>query len=87
MFPIPMSGENDKPGIKPNPGTEKPEAGFVRIIFDPTADGRLNGRPLGETLVFDVRSVLKWEDVKDLIMPNVMYKNNSKIIEDRKSVV
>ena len=77
----PGGGESDKPGIKPNPGTEKPEAGFVRIVFDPTADGRLNGRELGETLVFDVRSSLKWEDVKNLIMPNVMYKDNSKIFD------
>ena len=81
--PGPAPTEPETPGIV-TPDPDKPgevAEGSVRITFDPTADGVLNGGDKGKKLIFDVKKSMKWEDVKNLILPNVAYKNDKMIFD------
>jgi len=81
--PGPTPTEPETPGIV-TPDPDKPgevAEGSVRITFDPTEDGVLNGGDKGKKLMFDVKKNMKWEDVKNLILPNVAYKNDKMIFD------
>ena len=41
----------------------------------------MNGGDKGKKLIFDVKKSMKWEDVKNLILPNVAYKNDKMIFD------
>lgn len=61
----------EKPAIKEGPGEGKPEKGYIRIVFDPTPGGSLNGGQAGKKLSYDIKKTLKWGDVRDKITPVV----------------
>lgn len=64
------------------PGAQEPKSGYRRIVFDPTADGKIGDGALGSVKTFDAREEITWQDAWSKMSPAVpapTYKDGSKV--------
>lgn len=57
---------------------DEPGEGYVKIVFDPTSEGRLDGYDLGVKKAYAVRGDLNWGEVKNSLKHTVSYKDETK---------
>lgn len=68
-----------------DPTTQNPPDGYRRIIFHPTADGKItNSGEAGKPKVFDIHGNLTWDEAWTAIQAKIpaVYKNNSKTFKN-----
>ena len=51
---------------------------YIKVVFDPTGDGKLGDGDLGVKKVYAVRGDLSWGAVKSRILKDAKYKNSDK---------